>query len=233
MKISLLALALPGAALLLLGCSSNSKGDAGAFDTDGASAGGDADTAAPPDDSDTEVLPDPTWFTLDATLTLEKGALVGGAVRLQIWGEDPSLDPNCASERAVVSATEVDPPDAAIFHWWALETAADDGKCDGADGLPAGFYLGLGALHKELVPALVDHGLDAEALSTTLYGAYASLPPLSASDPNYCGGDADSACVYGYAGTADDFAASGEAVLKAPLPDGTYTVVSAYLFPTE
>jgi len=224
------------AALILIGC--GAKNDDGATaDTaspsgaDGGTSDTGADSTTADDSGDTGPgLPAPYWYGLDAEVSLTDGALVDATFRVRVSGQDTSLPVNCVGERALESAALLDiAPDPMIYQWWRIETAPDDGTCEGADALPTSFYLGLGELHIDVLPALTRAGLDADAVAPGLYSAYASIPGGEA----FCGGDTSDACVFGYAGTPTDFDEGAKAVTNAPLPDGLYGVTAAFYFPVE
>ena len=217
------------------GCSAKSDFYA---DTGAGSTGGPYDDtggagAVPDTGVDTASPPTPLYYGLKAALRLEKGALIEGSVIVQIYSEDLDVGPLCQVDRAVELASEVRPPDPVIFHWWEIALVEDEAalsECEGAEGLPVPFYLGLGAFHQDLLPPIAADDLAADVASA-LYGAYAGLPGQVTCED---GGGGERACVFGYAGVlgaSGSLDLDGEAVTEGPLEDGVYAVTSAYLFP--
>jgi len=231
----LLVLLLSIPALISVGCmNSKSSYDMGAsMDTgaDSGSAGGTSstDTASTVDTADTGAeLPTPYWYGLDAEVVINSGAITDATFLVRVSGQDTSLSENCAGARGLRSAERLElSPDPTIYEWWSIETDPDDGSCEGADALPTSFYLGLGAMHVDVLPALTRAGLDSDALAEGLYGAYASIP----GGDSFCGGESVNACVFGYAGTAKAFSGQSVAVTNPPIPDGVYGVTAAFYFP--
>lgn len=193
----------------------------GRFDSaDTANASGDSSDDSDTMSADSGASP-PTWYTVGATASLSGGLVTAVAVTYTLWPETPADGALCQSPRAALSAVDAPSPDPAIYHWWLVTLAADDGACEGAEGLPTTVLLGLGELHPDIVAGLKDDA--AQSASGSLYGAYVATDGVGED------GQAESIYVYGYAGTAADLAGETTPVTAPPAPDGDYTLTPVYV----
>ncbi len=234
MSVRWLAFLMLGIPALALGCVdpklTGAYSDTGAGGGDGMAGSPDTagvDTGSEGGGSGTG-LPTPAWFTVDADLTIGEGKLTALAVRVLVWGDDTSADMNCSSERTVLNFESMElTPDQQITRWWYVQTEPDSSDCLGAAALPEGFWLGLGAVHVDLLPALARAGLEDAG---GIYGVYASIPS-DGEERTFCGGTAATACVYGYAATPEGLAGDGAPTEGGALADGSYDTVTAWFFP--
>lgn len=187
---------------------------AGASDTSGTPLDDSADSAA----EDIAAV----WFTVGGDWTVTTGALATASLSFTAYPQDPRDGAMCSSLRETTPSRDLSSPDETIYHWWLVETGADDPACPQLDALPRRIIIGLGALHPEMAPALDRY--DLESAGASLYGSYAALVE---------GGDVDGAIPYafGFGGTSSDRSGQAPAVSMAPVPDGVYTVTPVYVFP--
>ncbi len=234
MSVRWLALLMLGIPALTLGCANRKL--AGASSDTGSGGGGGAVSSGDTAWVDTGSagggsgpgLPPPAWFTVDADLTIGDGELTGLALSVLVWGDDTSEAMSCSSERAVLSFEPMElTPDQQITRWWYIQTEPDSSSCLGAAALPEGFWLGLGGIHVDLLPALARAGLEG---ADGIYGVYASIPS-DGEERSFCGGTAATACVYGYAATPEGLAGEAEPSEGGALADGSYDTVTAWFFP--
>lgn len=161
------------------------------------------------------------WIGVGGSAVLSGGVLTDAHFDFALY-VDPDVGPACTSTRSAnPSAVVVEvSPDPTIYHWWRLSLEISDGEDACAAPLPQSLLFGLGAMHPDIAPALPEHELD--GVSDSLYGAYANLDPEHTS--------ADTAFVFGFAGTAADRAGASVAVTGPPMPDGDYAFTGYYLF---
>lgn len=177
------------------------------------------------DDTPTEgPFIDPSWWRLKASLRVVAGQLVASGSELEVTVLDRDGTELC-TELFLVESTNTVPalPDPSILVWWSVERGEGSGECTAVvdlTSLPSQIYLGVGALHPELiavagrVPEIPDSGPE------TLNGAYARI-----------GSSMQDIWVFGFAGDVPAWEGTAGPSSVAPLPDGIWTLAGVYGFP--
>lgn len=208
MRTCLLLLPMLSLALALAcGGAGPSDGDADLNDT----ARGDSDVAT--DGVDTGARAGDTWGvggTLDVladTLVLESSALL-------LQARPDACDAG-ATLLSAVPADVVDGDDVGLIRAWTVSVARDpEASCNPAG--PRTFRLGVGPVDDALLPAAARRGLSVP----TSNGLYLQ--------------DGDGPLwLVGLVGTAAQLDGSGASVTAAPLPDGTYQLVTLFGVPVD
>lgn len=200
--------------LLLTGCAEyalkNSESDTAMAGGGGGSTAG--DTGAEMDSGG--LFGDPTWFAINATLTVTDGLAdpTGAVITLSTIDVGLSVVV-CELEIDTSSISAGSPPDPAIAVWWDIPLFVDDPDCGRP---PAQLGLGIGEMQPDIQAQLGSVGLEDQVAS--LYGAYAQS-------------NDDDPVVFGYAGQQSNLDGLADALL--PPPDGTYTLVPLYLMELE
>ncbi len=154
------------------------------------------------------------WMAVSGTIEVFDGQPVATDITIEVQASDAEgiLNPVDCGARLVGEPIEAEQPDdeVSLFGLWRYDV--DVGLCP---DLPLTFEVGLGPLLPTLWPELEEDDASVRH-SRGLYTPNSSR---------------DGLWVFGYAGTPEQLQGVGLPVSLEPLPDGLYTVKSAYLLP--
>lgn len=171
---------------------------------------------------DADGVQDELWWTLSATLVLQKGEIVPEStfsVTLRNGAGEPVCEqPTDFVFRSVEAAT---PPYESLLTWWTVQLEPTGTFCDGEmDWWQQPVHLGVGEMHPDVLAA--SETMDTLHARDHLNGAYIAFDD-----------DPELVMAFGVAGTAAQFSAEQGPAQKAPLDDGEWNLMSVYWFTAE